>query len=99
MHNKYNRGGLFEWSVSADEKNSSRNVLEVQQGNFVLPRDYYLNKTDDDEVIVAYLNYMTTVGVLLGGDEATTRRQMKDVIALERRISQVSLIRYLWNCL
>lgn len=96
MHNKYNRGGLFEWSVSADEKNSSRNVLEVQQGNFLLPRDYYLNKTDDDEVIVAYLNYMTMIGVLLGGEEATVRRQMKDVIALERRISQVSLTNVLF---
>lgn len=90
MHNKYNRGGLFEWSVSADEKNSTRNVLDLQQGGFVMPRDYYLNKTDDDEIMVAYLDFMVKIGLLLGSDEANTRVQMKEVIKLEREIAKVS---------
>lgn len=90
IHNKYNRGGLFEWSVSADEKNSTINILGLQQGGFVMPRDYYLNKTDDDEMIVAYLEYMTKVGVLLGANEETTMAQMKEVLKLEREIAKVN---------
>lgn len=90
MHNRYNRGGLFEWSVSADEKDSTKNVLNLQQGSFIMPRDYYLNKTDNDEIIVAYLDFMTKVGVLLGGgDESSTRMQMKKVLEFERKISKI----------
>jgi len=91
MHNKYNRGGLFEWSVSADEKQSTKNVLDLQQSGLLMPRDYYLNKTDEDEVMVAYLDFMTKIGVLLGAEEASARAQMKEVIKLEREISEVSL--------
>lgn len=89
MHNRYNRGGLFEWSVSADEKDSTKNVLNLQQGSFIMPRDYYLNKTDNDEVIIAYLDFMTKVGVLLGGDETTTHEQMKRVMEFERQVSKI----------
>nr|XP_027199994.1 endothelin-converting enzyme homolog isoform X2 [Dermatophagoides pteronyssinus] len=90
MHNRYNRGGLFEWSVSADEKDSTKNVLNLQQGSFIMSRDYYLNKTDNDEIIVAYLDFMTKVGVLLGGgDESSTRMQMKKVLEFERKISKI----------
>ncbi|UXI15573.1 aromatic-L-amino-acid decarboxylase-like [Sarcoptes scabiei] len=91
MHNKYNRGGLFEWSVSADEKDPAKNILDLQQSSFVMPRDYYLNKTDDDEIMVAYLDFMTKIGVLLGGDETITRNQMKDVIAFERKIAEITV--------
>lgn len=97
MHNKYNRGGLFEWTVSADEKNSTRNILDLQQGGFVMPRDYYLNKTEDDEIIVAYLDYMVKVGVLLGGEENATRQQMLEVFRLEKEISKVSHFKYFVN--
>ena len=89
IHNVYNRGGLFEWSVSADEKNSSRNILDLQQGGFVMPRDYYLNKTDQDDIMVAYLDFMTKIGVLLGGQEATVRKQMQAVIGFEREIAKI----------
>ncbi|KAH9399044.1 Endothelin-converting enzyme 2 [Tyrophagus putrescentiae] len=89
MHNRYNRGGLFEWSVAQDEKNSSRMVLDLQQGGFVMPRDYYMNKTDDDPIMVAYLEFMVKIGVLLGGEEASTRAQMKDVLRLERAMAKI----------
>lgn len=36
--------------------------LQMDQGGLTLPnRDYYLNKTDNDEVLTAYLDFMTTV--------------------------------------
>ena len=61
-HNQFNMGGFFTWAVAEDDKNSSRHVIQMDQGGLTLPnRDYYLNKTDDDEILAAYLDYMTKV--------------------------------------
>lgn len=43
------------------------------------------------QVLVAYLNYMTKVGVLLGGEENATRDQMEDVIEFETKLANVSV--------
>lgn len=91
LHNQFNRGGLFSWGIGEDERNSSRNILQLDQGGLGLPtRDYYLNKSKDDEVLVAYLNYMTKVGVLLGGEENSTREQMEDVIEFETKLANIT---------
>ena len=42
-----------------------------------------------EQVLVAYLNYMTKVGVLLGGEENSTRAQMEDVIDFETKLANV----------
>ncbi|GFX89118.1 hypothetical protein TNCV_2854171 [Trichonephila clavipes] len=41
-------------------------------------------------VLTAYLSYMTKVGVLLGGEENSTRAQMEDVIDFETKLANVS---------
>ena len=93
MHNEFNRGGLFSWAVGADERNSSRNVIQIDQSGLGLPsRDYYINKTLDDDVLKAYLAYMTKVGVLLGGQEESTKSQMTDVLEFEKKLAQVTLV-------
>ncbi|CAG2117658.1 unnamed protein product, partial [Medioppia subpectinata] len=90
LHNEYNRGGLFSWAVGADEKNSTQNIIQIDQSGLGLPsRDYYINKTTNDEVLKAYLNFMIRVGVLLGGEENSTRDQMKNVLEFEKRLAQV----------
>ena len=43
------------------------------------------------QTLVAYLKYMTTVGVLLGGKENETRHQMQEVLELEMKLAQVCL--------
>nr|CAG4649968.1 EOG090X01U4 [Sida crystallina] len=92
-HNQFNMGGFFTWAVAEDDKNSSRHVIQMDQGGLTLPnRDYYLNKTDTDEILVAYLDYMTKIGVLLNGsDSARTRKHMKSIIDLETRIAQITV--------
>lgn len=92
IHNTYNQGGFFLWDVGEDEKNSSVNILQVDQGAINLPsRDYYLNKTLDDEILGAYLKYMTIVGSLLGVDEREVIRQMSDVIKLETKLANITV--------
>ncbi|KAH3827140.1 hypothetical protein DPMN_129069, partial [Dreissena polymorpha] len=86
-------GAFFVFFVGEDDKNSSQNILQVDQGGLGLPdRDFYLNKTiDQDKVLSAYLDYMTLVGVLLGGEENNTRSQMREVIEFEIKLANITV--------
>ncbi|XP_033226220.1 endothelin-converting enzyme homolog isoform X2 [Belonocnema kinseyi] len=91
LQNVYNMGGLFSWAVNEDDRNSSRHIIQIDQGGLTLPTiDNYLNKTEHEKVLVAYLDYMTRIGVLLGGEENSTRRQMQDIISFETRIAEIT---------
>ena len=81
---------MFSWMVDTDAKNSSNNIIQLDQGGLTLPsRDYYLNKTSDDKVLEALRAFMTKVGVLLGGKEEDVKRQVQDMIELETRLAEV----------
>ncbi|KAL3271004.1 hypothetical protein HHI36_021505 [Cryptolaemus montrouzieri] len=89
--NKYNIGALFSYSVGEDDKNSSKHVLQIDQSGLTLPtRENYLNKTEHAKVLEAYLDYMTKVGVLLGGEPNSTKEQMAAVIEFETRLANIT---------
>lgn len=91
IQNRYNVGGFFSYVVGEDDKNSSRYILQVDQSGLALPtRDYYLNKTEHAKVLDAYLDYMTKVGVLLGGEPNSTKEQMKAVIDFETKLANIT---------
>ncbi|XP_021915643.1 endothelin-converting enzyme homolog isoform X4 [Zootermopsis nevadensis] len=91
LQNRYNMGGLFSWAVGEDDRNSSRHVIQIDQGGLTLPtRDNYLNKTANEKILAAYLDYMTKIGVLLGGEENSTRAQMQGVIEFETQIAEIT---------
>ena len=48
----FQSGGFFSWMVTEDDKNSSRHIIQVDQGGLTLPnKDYYLkNDTDSKKV-------------------------------------------------
>jgi neprilysin len=56
-------------------------------------RDNYINRTEQhDKILVAYLDYMTKIGMLLGAkDENTTRKQMKEIIDFETRLAEITV--------
>ncbi|XP_028131382.1 endothelin-converting enzyme homolog isoform X3 [Diabrotica virgifera virgifera] len=93
IQNKYNIGGLFSYAVGEDDRNSSRHVLQIDQSGLTLPtRDNYLNMTKDHKkVLDAYLEYMTKVGVLLGGDQNSTKQQMQDIIKFETKLANITI--------
>lgn len=92
LQNKYNMGGLFGWAVGEDDKNSSRHIIQIDQGGLTLPtRDNYLNKTAHEKVLTAYLDYMTRVCVLLGANEKSAKLQMSDVIEFETRLAEITI--------
>ncbi|CRK96791.1 CLUMA_CG009917, isoform A [Clunio marinus] len=94
LHNTYNMGGLFGWAVGEDDRNSSKHIIQIDQGGLTLPtRDNYINKTAQHEkILVAYLEYMTKIGILLGAtNKNDTRRQMKEVIDFETRLAGITI--------
>lgn len=91
VQNKYNMGGLFTWVVGEDDRNSSRHVIQIDQGGLTLPtREHYLNKTAHGKVLSAYLDYMTKVAVLLGADRNEAEQQMQAVIDFETKLAEIT---------
>lgn len=92
LQNVYNMGGLFSWAVNEDDRNSTRHIIQIDQGGLTLPTaDNYLNVTEHGKVLAAYLDYMTKIGVLLGGEENSTKRQMQAIIDFETRLAKITI--------
>ncbi|GFS57721.1 endothelin-converting enzyme homolog [Trichonephila clavipes] len=90
IQDEYNVPTLFQWEVMADVENSSRNSIAIKQIELTLKsKMYYVNNTKDDKILSTYLNYMTKVGVLLGGEEKTIRSQMEDVLDFETKLAEI----------
>lgn len=91
LRGEYNEGVLVEQWVGPDDKNSSANILQLDQMQLALPsKDYYLNKSSDTE-LKAYHRYMINVAVLLGANPQTAAEEFHRVINLERQLANVSL--------
>ncbi|XP_065218845.1 endothelin-converting enzyme homolog isoform X3 [Planococcus citri] len=90
LQNNYSLGGLFFWVVAEDDKNSSGYIIQIDQPALTLPSsENYNNITNNTKLFNAYLDYMTTVGTLLGGEPNSTRSQMQDVIYFETKLASI----------
>ncbi|XP_075412247.1 endothelin-converting enzyme 2 isoform X1 [Tenrec ecaudatus] len=88
----YRATPFFTVYISADSKSANSNVIQVDQSGLFLPsRDYYLNRTANEKVLTAYLDYMEELGVLLGGQPASTREQMQQVLELEIQLANITV--------
>ncbi|XP_064929780.1 endothelin-converting enzyme 2 isoform X7 [Columba livia] len=88
----YRATPFFTVYVGADSKSSNSNVIQVDQSGLFLPsRDYYLNKTANDRVLAAYLDYMVELGTLLGGTPEPTRLQMQQVLDFETQLANITV--------
>jgi len=105
LQHKYNVGGFFVWNVGEDDKNSSRHVLQIDQGGLTLnTREQYINKTyDNDTVLAALLEVMVETSYLLYKEKRNQTddipdiikeditRQMKDVIDFEIQLANITI--------
>ncbi|XP_058151448.1 endothelin-converting enzyme 2 isoform X2 [Dasypus novemcinctus] len=88
----YRATPFFTVYISADSKSSNSNIIQVDQSGLFLPsRDYYLNKTANEKVLTAYLDYMEELGMLLGGRPVSTREQMQQVLELEIQLANITV--------
>ena len=86
---------MFGMGVGADMRNAGMNLVSIGQGGLGLgTRNYYLN--DDEQTVKireAYQNYLRNLFLMTGNDEAAAQRKMEAVMAIEKRIAQVSYSR------
>lgn len=82
---------MIELFVGADDKNSSVNVIQLDQLTLALPsRDYYLKASSKGDMD-AYHKYMTQVAILLGANPETAAKELLDVIEFEKKLANASL--------
>uniref|UniRef100_A0A6J0SS69 Endothelin-converting enzyme 1 n=2 Tax=Pogona vitticeps TaxID=103695 RepID=A0A6J0SS69_9SAUR len=93
VHAHHHIAPFFSIYVGANSKNSSSNIIQVDQSGLGLPsRDYYLNKTQNEKVLAGYLDYMVQLGMLVGGrDEASTRQQMQEILDFETSLANLTI--------
>ncbi|XP_011861521.1 PREDICTED: endothelin-converting enzyme 2-like isoform X2 [Vollenhovia emeryi] len=91
LRGEYNMGVLLEQWVGPDDKNSSANILQLDQMQLALPsRDYYSKKVSEVQ-LKAYHNYMVSVAILLGANPHSASEEFDRVIALEKQLANASL--------
>uniref|UniRef100_A0ABM0MQX2 LOW QUALITY PROTEIN: membrane metallo-endopeptidase-like 1-like n=1 Tax=Saccoglossus kowalevskii TaxID=10224 RepID=A0ABM0MQX2_SACKO len=94
LRGSYSNSMIYYTYVSTDNKDSSKYILKLDQPSLGLPsRDYYLDK-EKQKFINAYHDYMTTIAVMLGAEQASAKQQMNDVIGFETRIANFDWLRY-----
>ncbi|XP_063233227.1 neprilysin-1 [Bacillus rossius redtenbacheri] len=91
LRGQFNEGVLLEQWVGPDDKNSSVNILQLDQMQLGLPgRDYYLKASSEGD-LQAYHKYMTQVALLLGADPSTAADELRHVVAFEKELANASL--------
>ncbi|XP_064461110.1 neprilysin-1-like isoform X2 [Ornithodoros turicata] len=80
---------LFAQWVGADSKNSSANVIHVDQVDTGLPsREYYVRGTQQVE---AYFKFMVDIAELLGAERNFAIREMEEVLKLESKLINLTI--------
>ncbi|KZS15003.1 Endothelin-converting enzyme 1 [Daphnia magna] len=91
LRGELNQGVMIEQWVGPDDKNSSVNIIQIDQMHLGLPaRDYYL-KPSSALHVKAYHRYMTEVAVLLGADKLYASDEMKKVLHFETLLAHISI--------
>ncbi|XP_032888089.1 endothelin-converting enzyme 2 isoform X2 [Amblyraja radiata] len=87
----YRTSPFFTIDIGTDSKSSNSNVIEIDQPSLLLPsRDYYLNKTANEKVLTAYLDYMIELSMLLGGEYNSTYTQIQQLLEFETIIANIT---------
>ncbi|KAG8184801.1 hypothetical protein JTE90_001499 [Oedothorax gibbosus] len=90
LRGDYNQGIVIEQWVGPDDKNSSTNVIQLDQMSFGLPsREYFLKESSERERR-AYLKLMVEVAVLFGAEREVAEMDMADVLDFEIRLANAS---------
>ncbi|XP_043461752.1 neprilysin-1-like isoform X2 [Leptopilina heterotoma] len=91
LRGEFNEGVFFEQWVGPDDKNSSMNILQLDQLQLALPSRVYYLKEHSEAELEAYHRYMTSIAILLGGSSESASEEFKKVIALEKDLANASL--------
>ena len=88
-------GAVFGFGIGPDEKDSVRNIAQMDQGGLSLPdRDYY-TKTDPKSALLrtAYTAHVARMFELLGDAPSVAPQEAQTVLGLETSLAEVSMTR------
>ncbi len=93
--NRYAMGYLFAFGSDQDQKDSSKQIGEVDQAGLGLPdRDYYLNKDErSTKLREQYLEHMTRMFTLTGDSPEQAAKEARSVLAIETALAEGSMAR------
>ncbi|HBC21977.1 MAG TPA: peptidase M13, partial [Porphyromonadaceae bacterium] len=86
---------LFATGVGADAKNSDMNIMHIAETGLGLgDRDYYLEKSEDnDRIMAAYEKYVKTLMTLSGYSDADADRVWNTLITIETEFAKNKMSR------
>jgi putative endopeptidase len=95
LENRGTPDGFFEFDVSQDQKDSSKQIAEMDQGGISLPdRDYYLvDSPHFAEIRAAYVEHMKKMFALAGDSPEHAAQESAWVIEIETAMAKASMAR------
>ncbi|KAL8599693.1 hypothetical protein ACOMHN_064139 [Nucella lapillus] len=84
----YNNKVFIEMWVSADDKNSEVNIIQLDQSELGMPSpDYY----KDQSFLDVYEAYARDVAILFGADKESARRDIQRMVQLEIHLANITI--------
>ncbi|EDO41501.1 predicted protein [Nematostella vectensis] len=82
---------LFYMFVAADDKNSSQNIIQIQQAGITLSDREYYTRNESDKVVKKYKEFMVKIATLLNGATAdsTTGILMDEIFQFEKKLAEI----------
>ncbi|XP_025829399.1 neprilysin-2 [Agrilus planipennis] len=82
-------GFFIDFSVGFDFKNSSRRLIQLDQPNFGLSREFLLSKNTD--LTEAYYNYMVDIAIIFGATPEIAAEELSLSLKFEKELANYSL--------
>ncbi|XP_054439972.1 membrane metallo-endopeptidase-like 1 [Pteronotus mesoamericanus] len=97
MNSQFNKRVLIDLFVWSDDQNSSRHIIYIDQPTLGLPsREYYFQKSSNEKVREAYLQFMVSVASMLREDVSLpedgqlVQEDMAQVLKLETQLANAT---------
>ncbi|XP_031344617.1 neprilysin-2-like isoform X2 [Photinus pyralis] len=81
---------FLKFSVSIDYKNSTLRVIQIDQAELLLAKEYF-SKGLEDGLVRAYYDYMVDIAVMFGANREIAKSELKDSLDFEIQLSNISL--------
>ncbi|GLV37814.1 Neprilysin 2 [Carabus blaptoides fortunei] len=81
---------FIDFSVGIDFKNSTRRIIDLDQAQLGLRREYLI-KGLEDKIVKAYYEYMIDIAVIFGAEREAAKKELMDSLQFEIKLANISL--------
>ncbi|CAH1130598.1 unnamed protein product [Ceutorhynchus assimilis] len=81
---------FIDFSVGIDVKNSTKRIIDLDQGSLGLRREFLI-KGLEDKLVKAYYDYMVDIAVLFGAEKSRAAKELKESLEFEMKLANISL--------